>query len=88
MTRATLALLRGDIAGAVRFHPLVFVTLPTLALFFGINTLKYLRTGRWGYVDGQMGKGFGIAAGLMVTLSIGVWVARFLGAFGGPVPVD
>lgn len=87
MTRATLRLLHGDLAGALAFHPLVLVALPCALLFFGVNTLVYLRTGTWGYVDRQMGKKITVIATLLMLLSLGVWISRFFGAFGGPVPV-
>jgi hypothetical protein len=87
MTRATLRLLHGDLHGALAFHPLVPMLLPCAVLFFGVNTVMYIRHGDWGYVDRQMGRGITAVAGVMALLAIGVWLARFFGAFGGPVPV-
>jgi hypothetical protein len=87
MTRATLALFRGDVSTALHFHPLVFVILPTLGLFFGTNLLMYVLRGEWGWVDGKMGKGISAVAALFLALTVAVWVSRFFGAFGGPVPV-
>lgn len=87
MTRATMALLRGDLHAALHFHPLVLVILPTLALFFGINSYVYLRTGSWNYLDGKSGRFWNIGIGLYALVAVGVWIARFFGAFGGPVAV-
>jgi hypothetical protein len=87
LTRATLRLLHGDLHGALAFHPLVLLIVPALGFFFGTNTWMYLRTGRWGYLDGHFGRGFTFGALAVAGLSMAVWVARFFGAFGGPVPV-
>ena len=87
MTRATLALLRGDLAASIRFHPLALLILPALATVFGVNTLVYVRTGTWGFVERQMGRAVTVAAGVVLALVFAVWLARFFGAFGGPVSV-
>jgi hypothetical protein len=87
LTRATLAAVRGDFRSALQFHPLVFVATP---MYFGV-----IGSIAWGYVRGGVEKIpssrltkilTGVA---LVTffLLIGVWGARFFGAFGGPVPV-
>jgi uncharacterized protein DUF2752 len=87
MTRATLRLLHGDWHGALAFHPLVFVALPLALAFGATNAVVYVVRGRWGYVDGLRGRALTWALGALVALMVGVWVARFFGAFGGPVPV-
>jgi hypothetical protein len=87
LTRASLRLLRGDLAGALAFHPLVPVVLPLALAFAGTNAFYYVTRGRWGFVDGLTGRAFTAAAAALVALMVGVWVARFFGAFGGPVPV-
>lgn len=87
MTRATLALLHGDFAGSIRFHPLALLILPSLATVFGVNTIVYVRTGSWGFVERQMGRAVTVLAGVVLALVFAVWVARFFGAFGGPVSV-
>lgn len=89
LTRATLALLHGDLARAVRFHPLSPVIVPLLAGLFASAT--------WHFVRGPSAvsppvvalppRVVNAGAALLFVLVLGVWVARFFGAFGGPVPV-
>jgi hypothetical protein len=88
LTRATLSLLHGDLTGALRFHPLVPLLAP---LYFGLIGAAAL-----GYVVGPQrslprlrlsGRWVTPSAWALFTLVFGVWIARFFGAFGGPVPV-
>jgi hypothetical protein len=87
MTRATFALLRGDLAGMLRFHPLAPLILLFLGGYLGGNTLGYLTTGRWGWLDARIGPRGNLALWALVVLVFGVWMARFAGLLGGPVPV-
>lgn len=87
LTRASLRLLHGDLAGALAFHPLVLVALPLALAFAGANAFVYVVRGRWGYVEGLGGRALTAAAAVLVALMVGVWAARFFGAFGGPVAV-
>ena len=87
MTRATLALVHGDLHESLRFHPLALLVLPALATVFGVNTLVYVRTGVWGFVERQMGRSVTVLAAVMLVLVFAVWFSRFFGAFGGPVSV-
>jgi hypothetical protein len=98
LTRATLAVLRGDFAGAFGFHPLVFVLAP---LYVGA-----LVTAAWLYVRGPRSRSLStpsaelaarpwqlrvpvtLFASVLVVLVLGVWISRFFGYFGGPVPVE
>jgi hypothetical protein len=89
LTRATLALLRGDVQAALHFHPLVFVLAPLVVALTLNAAYEYVmgprpsarpelvtsRTTSW-------------LAGLLLAAMLGVWGARFLGYFGGPVPVE
>lgn len=88
LTRATKALLHLDVHAALAFHPLVLLILPTLSVWFGLNLLFYVRDGHWGWVEARSGKGVTWAATAMMLLVLGVWIARFFGAFGGPVSVN
>jgi len=91
LTRATLAALRGDFAGALHFHPLVFLLAPLFGALAG--------SAAWNYVRGPLAaqsprqrslwthRATTITSSLLVALVFAVWVARFFGAFGGPAPV-
>ena len=87
LTRATLAALKGDFHAALHFHPLVFVATP---MYFGV-----IGSIAWGYVRGGIAKLpstwfsklLTVVALATFVLLIGVWLARFAGAFGGPVAV-
>jgi uncharacterized protein DUF2752 len=87
LTRGTLALLHGHLGEALRFHPLVPVVSPLVALVLGWNALSYVRRGRWSAAEGAQGRWITRAAAMLGALMIAVWVARFLGALGGPVSV-
>jgi hypothetical protein len=87
-TRACFALLHGDLGGVVQYNPLG----PVAALLIGILAAQaivsvfvhgdFRDTGekRLGYIVKR-----GIIA--VAVLEIVLWVVRFFGAFGGPVPV-
>jgi Protein of unknown function (DUF2752) len=87
LTRATLAMFRGDLSAALRFHPLVFLATP---MYFGV-----LGSIAWGYVrggvekipSGRLTKFLSALALTTFVLLMGVWLARFFGAFGGPVEI-
>jgi hypothetical protein len=92
LTRATLALLHGDLHTALHLHPLVWLLSPLFVAFMGgalielargpgAPPLPLLRDFRW---NARLVSVVGL---VLLTLSTGVWVARFAGYFGGPVPV-
>jgi hypothetical protein len=85
LTRAARLALGGDFAAATRMHPLWFVVLPYVG-FVGVGeSIGFVRCAEWGSVLGRRWvKGLGA---LLVAALVVVWVARFLGAFGGPVEV-
>lgn len=91
LTRATLALLHGDVPGALHFHPLVWLLTPLFALFAGSGLVELLRAperGPWlGSPIRWRGRGVNVVAALVLALTLGIWVARFAGYFGGPVTV-
>jgi hypothetical protein len=92
LTRASVALLSGDLAAAHQHHPLVWLLGPVLlgALFsFGIAYLRGsdvapLLPAAWSRWLTRAAAPLG--ALLMLTLTA-VWIARFYGHFGGPAPV-
>lgn len=90
LTRASLALVRGDIATAVRLHPLAPLLAPLALSVAGLALVRFVRG------DSEPGPNWlarssprlvTTLAGVLVVLVVGVWLARFFGAFGGPVPV-
>jgi hypothetical protein len=87
LTRGTLALLHGHVAEALRFHPLVPIVAPLVALALGWNAISYVRRGRWSATEGLRGPWLTRAVATLGVLMLAVWVARFLGALGGPAPV-
>jgi hypothetical protein len=90
LTRATLALLHGDVRGALHFHPLVWLLAPLFVGFVGTAVIDLLRDPakprrppllRW---NNRAMSTLGLC---LLVLMLGVWLARFGGFFGGPVPV-
>ncbi len=89
LTRATLRLLQGDLSGALRLHPLVMVLAPLFAGALGLALVQFVAGPRWrlpSLVAGRQRLVTGVCGVLLVAV-LGVWGARFFGAFGGPVPV-
>ncbi|MCL2776388.1 MAG: DUF2752 domain-containing protein [Polyangiaceae bacterium] len=84
LTRATRLVLRGDFAAATAMHPLVWLVMLLAAAFAGIEIVGYWRSGRWG----ASVRTRWACMGLLVTalLLVALWLARFAGCFGGPVP--
>jgi hypothetical protein len=94
LTRAAFALALGDVPRALELHPLAPLVLPWVALAAAGALLRSapgvsvaldaprarLRVALSRAVDGS--------APLLLALLVGVWLARFFGAFGGPVPVS
>lgn len=85
LTRALRLALHGDVAGATHMHPLVWIVVPFVAGWIGLELVGYLRTGAWG-ASSQVKHG-GKLLLVVSALIFVVWIARFFGAFGGPAPV-
>lgn len=91
LTRATRALLHGHVHEALALHPLVFVLAP---LFFGAMAKVLFDFVRGPAPDVPPGASFWttravtVVASLLLVAVVGVWLARFAGYFGGPVPVE
>ncbi len=86
-TRSSLALLHGDLHG-VLLNPFAPVMLALLGGFAARLVFVSVRDGH----AGRFGEGRLVSLMLRVLLvtlglAIVVWIARFFGAFGGPVPV-
>jgi hypothetical protein len=81
LARATVALLRGDMHAACALHPLVFVAAPAVVagmLHATSSSPMSLRRERF----------TAYGAGALLVLLVAVWLARFAGAFGGPVAIS
>ncbi len=87
LTRATLSLLHGDLHAAAHLHPLVFVVTPVIAVAFAYNALAYVRGGEWFASERLKARWINAAWITLGVAMIALWIARFFGAFGGPVPV-
>jgi hypothetical protein len=87
LTRATLRLLHGDIHGAMAFHPLALLMVPTLGAYFGFNAVGYVLYNDWGIVESRLGRACNPIFTVLLITGFATWIARFFGAFGGPVPV-
>jgi hypothetical protein len=85
LTRAARLALAGDWGGATRMHPLWLVVLPYVG-FVGIaESVSHLRDGGWGRWTGRVAvKRIGLC---LVIALVAVWIAREMGAFGGPVAI-
>jgi len=84
LTRALRLALHGDLAGATRMHPLWFVVIPACGALAIAECVAFTRVHRWGTVTEHRWVKR-LCAAVVVAL-VGVWIARFFGAFGGPVP--
>jgi len=82
-----VALLRGHLHEAVHFHPLVIPIVPIVAVVVLQGTYNYVRHGRWYTFAFVQSRTMTIGTIALGVALIGVWIARFFGAFGGPVPV-
>ena len=83
-TRAVLALVSGDLDGVLRYNPFG----PVMAVVLGVLVMQavasVLREGDLRRVGGPaLTRTVMVVAGLETA----IWIARFCGAFGGPVPV-
>lgn len=87
-TRAMLALATGDLPAFLRYNPLApFMTL--LVVVLAVQALgSVLATGTLQRVgDGKVGVLVSRGALVVAALEVALWLARFGGVLGGPVPV-
>lgn len=90
LTRATLALLHGNVHEALHLHPLVWLLTPLFVVSFSVGLYHLIvdpkpqtpsRRAFWSKRIVTT-----VALG-MFALTLSVWLLRFAGFFGGPVPV-
>jgi hypothetical protein len=86
MTRATMALLSLDPARAFSLHPLVFVATPLFAVATFLGAKSFVTEGEVRF-SRRFARFFGPAFVVLMLAMIAMWIARFQGAFGGPVAV-
>lgn len=83
-TRAVLALARGDLGAVVRNNPFG----PVMALVLGLLVVQTIAsTLRHGDLRAVGGRGVTRVVIVLALFETALWIARFCGAFGGPVPV-
>ena len=87
LTRATLALLQGHVSESLHFHPLVIPIAPLTIAAVAMAALRYVRVGQFESYDETRSRPTTAVVVVLGVLSFAVWIARFFGAFGGPVPV-
>lgn len=87
LTRAGVALLQGHLDDAMHLHPLVIPIVPIVGLVVLQGTYNYIRHNRWYTFAFVQSRTITVGAIVLGVALIAVWVARFFGAFGGPVPV-
>ena len=89
LTRATLALLRGDVRGALALHPLVLLLSPLFAAAISSAAFGYVRgpSSRRNPNLWLASRNTSVVAVVLLVATLGVWGVRFLGYLGGPAPV-
>jgi Protein of unknown function (DUF2752) len=93
LTRATLALFRGDVRGALALHPLAPVIAPLFIAAVASAALGYVRGPQRRAAHGETARPWlasrtaTVLATALLLATLGVWGARFFGYFGGPAPV-
>ncbi len=83
LTRATIALFRGDLLGAFALNPLAPVVCPILVAVVVVVATRFLMTGRMPSKLAPFAWIVGVSLGGLVA----VWTARWFGFFGGPLPL-
>jgi Protein of unknown function (DUF2752) len=87
LTRATFALAQGHVHDALRLHPLSPLLVPFVLSVLAYNAAVYVKEGRVAAAESAQGPWVTRLGVALVTVVLTVWLARFFGAFGGPVPV-
>jgi hypothetical protein len=89
MTRAVRLLHDGDVAASVQMHPLALPVLAAGALLVLSTVWATLDAGTPVYFYrrrlGRLAIGFAVA---VYAAALVLWILRWFGLFGGPVPVD
>jgi len=87
-TRAVLALVHGDLRGVFETNPFGPVMAGILGVLVVQTILSMLRDGDFrGVASGRSGRILTRLVIVVASLETLLWIARFCGAFGGPVAV-
>ena len=86
LTRAAFAMARGDLGRALALHPMSLVLVPLLAVVVSAHALRYVQTGS-AWTARRLNATSEVLLAAMALLLVAVWIARWFGWFGGPVPV-
>ena len=88
MTRAFLLLFAGDIRASLAMHPLAVPTALAQAAIAVGSFVAAVRYGApWTMFERRWGRVLLLVLVLVLAADFLLWIARWLGAFGGPVPV-
>ncbi len=88
MTRALHLLVEGQVGASLSMHALAVPTLVSQAIFAVATIASTLKYGvPWLVVRPRWGRAAIAFVAIVMILDILFWIARALGAFGGPVPV-
>jgi hypothetical protein len=90
LTRATFALLHGDLPGALHFHPLVWLLLPIVLYVSAQIVIELMKSSTAPQRSRRRllgARGTNLLATFVLVATLTVWLARFAGHFGGPVQV-
>ena len=89
MTRAVRLLAAGHVGASLRMHPLA---LPVLGIWLLLMATTLWTTAIHGsplaMMKGRLGRITLAAIAVVYTAVFMLWIARWFGLFGGPVPVD
>lgn len=87
LTRAAIALASGNWARAIEVHPLSPIIVPLAVVALTVNLASFVIRGRGAWAEGARGRVVTAVAVLIGVAMVAVWVARFFGAWNGPVAV-
>lgn len=88
MTRAFHFLAGGELRASLAMHPLAVPTALVQVVLAAASVTATFRFGApWGLLRPRWGRGVVALVGVVMAADLLLWIARALGAFGGPVPV-
>jgi hypothetical protein len=88
LTRAAWLLVRGDWYGALALHPLSPLLVPGVGALLAWRLSRYVTGTERSLASARRTRWSEVLSLLLLGAVLGVWIARFFGAFGGAVPVS